>query len=100
MKGRIAEFLTETAVVAGLAMGLAIGGGHLAAQETESDNYFDTQSVPAGVRWGQDPSDVYAPVDFGISIGDSLRVTGTVLAGDPADDAALDPCSPQRCKAW
>ena len=100
MKTQIAEFLTRTAAVAGLVMGLALGGGHLAAQETDSGNYFDSQPVPAGVQWGEDPSDVYAPVDFGISIGDSLRVSGTALAGDSADDAALDPCSPQRRTVW
>lgn len=101
MKTQIAGFLGKAAVVTGLAATLAFGGlGKMDAQQAESDNYFDRLSIPAGARTGADANDPYAPVDLGDSGLGALRVAGVDLDGAIATDDAVDPCSPQRCKAW
>jgi hypothetical protein len=81
MKTQMAGLLVTAAMVAGLAAGLSLGSGGLAAQEAESGNYFDTQTVAAGVRWGQDPNDPYAPVDLGGTAIASGDVSNSRAAG-------------------
>ena len=98
MKTRIADLIVKTAAAAALAAVLAFGS--VAAQQDDSDNYFETQTVPAGAQTGVDPNDPYAPVDLGTSSARSLRLGGADLGGSSAEAAAEDPCSPQRCKAW
>jgi hypothetical protein len=102
MKTRIADLIVKTAAVAGLALTVAFanGFGGADAQQAESGNYFETQTVPAGARTGTDAHDPYAPVDLGTSGAGSLRLGGADLRGASGNDAAEDPCSPQRCAAW
>jgi hypothetical protein len=97
MKTRIADLIVKTAAAAALAAVLAFGS--VDAQQDDSGNYFDSQTVPAGAQTGVDPNDPYAPVDLGTSSASSLRLGGADLGGSSADDVE-DPCSPQRCKAW
>ena len=101
MKTQVAGLLVTAAMVAGLAAGLSLGSGGLAAQETESDNYFDSQPVPAGVRWGQDPNDPYAPVDLGgtaIACGDvsNSRAAGQAEGTESEWDVPPMPTLPGR----
>ena len=101
MKTQIATLLGSAVMVAGLAVGLTLGGmpDGIDAHQADADNYFVQHPAPAGGRTGIDHNDPYAPVDLSPAVGGSLRLGG-VSAGATGDAADLDPCSPQRCKAW
>ena len=101
MTARIANLVLKFTAVAGLAAGLALGSGGIEAQDTGSGNFFELHPGPLNGQTGIDPYDPYAPVDLGPAGGGSLRLVVGALDGAAVEsDAAVDPCSPQRCKAW
>jgi hypothetical protein len=99
---RISARATRFFAAAGLALSCALGIGYADAwaDHADADNYFDLHPGPVNSRTGIDPHDPYAPVDLGPSSAVSLRAGGAEIGGSAAGDEAVDPCSPQRCRAW
>jgi hypothetical protein len=89
MKTRITELVVKAAAVAGLAVGLAFGGGlgDADAQQGDADNYFELHPGPVFGQTGIDPNDPYAPVDLSGS-GGATDGTGNARAG--AEQSAAD----------
>jgi hypothetical protein len=86
MKMRFADVAVKSVAVAGLAVGLLLHNtDNISAQQADAGNFFASQTVPAGVRWGEDRYDAYAPVE--LETGDAASLRLAPPAGEPRQGA-------------